>query len=62
MYIQIEQDMCEIFSKELSNLKTDFIENWNKYVIGILMYSEGNSKLKSRNEFDSSSKYTQILF
>ena len=48
--------MCEIFSQEHSNLKTGFIESWNEYVVGILMYSEGNSKLKSRNELDSSSE------
>ena len=54
--------MCEIFSQEHSNLKTEFIESWNKYVVGILMYSEGNSKLKSRNELDSSSECMFFYF
>ncbi len=51
--IQIEQDMGEIFSTE--NIRTEFETNWEQYVIGVLTYSETNTKLKSPTELDPSS-------
>ena len=53
---QIEQDMCEIFRSECTNLKEGFFRNWQNYVVAILMYTKGNKKIKYRNELNPSGK------
>ena len=52
----IEQDMNEIFRSECTRVKETFIQNWQKYVVAILMYSEGNKIIKVRSELNPSGK------
>ena len=56
LYTQIEQDMNEIFRSECAHVKQTFVDNWQKYVVAVLMYSEGNQRIKYRSELNPSGK------
>ena len=49
--------MNEIFRSESTRVKETFMQNWQKYVVAILMYSEGNKKIKVRSELNPSGKF-----